>query len=105
MHHVRPDHLEELGEALDQQRLGHFVPPVIVAAREEQIFARAAVEPGDARARLVERGHAFIDGGEQRDLDIVPRLQTLEQLVADLLRAAAQQFRVPEPDQENLHDD
>ena len=55
--------------------------------------------------RLVERRAARVDRGEQRDGSTSgSRLQALEQLVADLLRAAAHQLRMEQADQQDLHD-
>src|SRR5690348_18424989 len=62
---VRPDLLEKLDVAVDEQRIRGPVPPVIVVARQKQKLVRALIKAGDARAALIEGGIVLVDRGEE----------------------------------------
>ena len=94
--------LQELDEGFHQQRLAGLVPPVIVVAAEEQEFVFPPVEPGDARARLVQARLGGVGGGQQEAAQVGPVAQRLEQLVADLLGAAAHQLGMEQADQQDF---
>ena len=79
------------------------MPPVVVLPAQEQELVRTSVEPRDPRTALVERRLRLVHDGEQGHVDVVPLLQALEQLVADLLRAAADNLGVEDADQQDLH--
>jgi len=61
---IRPDVLEKLGIALDEQRVRCAMPPMVVVARQKQEFVRPLVKTGDARAAFVERRIGRIDRGQ-----------------------------------------
>ena len=105
MHHIGVNQLQEFRVGLQQKNVRCLVPPVVVLAAQEQELAVAAVEPGDPRAALVQRGLRFIDRGEQGHVDLVSLLQALEQLITDLLRTAADDLGVKQADQQDPHAD
>src|SRR5205823_8893063 len=97
---IRPDLLEKLGVALDEQRVRCTVPPMVVVARQKQEFVRPLVKTGDARAAFVERRIGRVDRGQQNRPVLRIIAQPLEQLVADLLRPAAHKLGVKQADQQ-----
>jgi len=96
-----PNLLEEIRISLDQERVRYPVPPMIVVAGQKQKLVRALVEPGDPRAAFVQGRIVGIDRCQQDRTVLGVLAQLLEQLVADLLRAAAHQFGVEKADQED----
>ncbi len=103
VHDVRPHQLQEFDVRLDQQAIGDLVPLVVIVAAEKQELVRTTVEPGDARAALVKRRHAGIGRGQQCHFHVRPFTQRAEQLIADLLRAAAHKLGMKKAYQKDFH--
>ena len=103
VHHVRGKQPQEFRIGFQQQAVGRLVPPVVILTAQEQELVRTSIKTRDPRTALVKRRLRLVHDREQGHVHIVPLLQALKQLVADLLRTTADKLRVEDADKQDLH--